>query len=114
MHASWASWCAGWSGKLLGRNWTERLFVFARRLLGLRLKLMVLLVAEVVGGAFYGLLASRLPEGALRRGLEQICEDEEHHLDFHGTSSRGRGGAWWGVRCGRRRGGAWRWRRWGW
>lgn len=74
----------GLGGKLLGRNWTERLFVFARRLLGLRLKLMVLLVAEVVGGAFYGLLASRLPEGAMRRALEQICADEEHHLDFHG------------------------------
>ncbi|HEX8701310.1 MAG TPA: ferritin-like domain-containing protein [Myxococcaceae bacterium] len=84
----------GLGGKLLGRNWTERLFVFARRLLGLRLKLMVLLVAEVVGGAFYGLLASRLPEGALRRALEQICEDEEHHLDFHGDFFARQG---WGV-----------------
>src|SRR3712207_9596320 len=71
-------------GKLLGRNWTERLFVRGRRLLGLRLKLMVLLVAEVVGGAFYGLLVSRLPPGPLRRGLEEICEDERHHLRFHG------------------------------
>lgn len=74
----------GLGGKLLARNWTERLFVFGRRLLGLRLKLVVLLVAEVIGGAFYGLLASRLPDGGLRRGLEQICEDEQHHLDFHG------------------------------
>lgn len=74
----------GLGGKLLARNWTERLFVFGRRMLGIRLKLMVLLVAEVIGGAFYGLLASRLPEGGLRRALEQICEDEQHHLDFHG------------------------------
>jgi hypothetical protein len=51
-------------------------------------------VAEVVGGAFYGLLASRLPEGGLRRGLEQICEDEEHHLDFHGDFFARQG---WGV-----------------
>jgi hypothetical protein len=81
-------------GRLAARNWTERLFVFGRRLLGLRLKLMVLLVAEVVGGAFYGLLASRLPAGGLRRGLEQICEDEQHHLDYHGEFFARQG---WGV-----------------
>ncbi len=74
----------GLGGKVLARNWTERLFVFGRRLLGVRLKLVVLLVAEVIGGAFYGLLASRLPQGSMRRALEQICEDEQHHLDFHG------------------------------
>ncbi|MDY7226613.1 hypothetical protein [Hyalangium rubrum] len=84
----------GLGGRLLSRNWTERLFVFGRRLLGLRLKLMVLLVAEVVGGAFYGLLASRLPQGGMRRGLEQICEDEQHHLDFHGDFFARQG---WGV-----------------
>lgn len=84
----------GLGGKLLARNWTERLFVFGRRLLGLRLKLMVLLVAEVIGGAFYGLLASRLPAGDLRRGLEEICEDEQHHLDFHGEFFARQG---WGV-----------------
>jgi len=84
----------GLGGKLLARNWTERLFVFGRRLLGLRLKMMVLLAAEVVGGSFYGLLASRLPEGGLRRGLEEICEDEQHHLDFHGEFFARQG---WGV-----------------
>ncbi|HYH99849.1 ferritin-like domain-containing protein, partial [Hyalangium sp.] len=84
----------GLGGKLLARNWTERLFVFGRRLLGLRLKMMVLLAAEVVGGSFYGLLASRLPVGGLRRGLEEICEDEQHHLDFHGEFFARQG---WGV-----------------
>jgi hypothetical protein len=84
----------GLGGKLLARNWTERLFVFGRRLLGLRVKLMVLLAAEVIGGSFYGLLASRLPEGGLRRALEEICEDEQHHLDFHGEFFARQG---WGV-----------------
>jgi hypothetical protein len=84
----------GLGGKLLARNWTERLFVFGRRLLGLRLKMLVLLAAEVVGGSFYGVLASRLPEGGLRRALEQICEDEQHHLDFHGEFFARQG---WGV-----------------
>lgn len=84
----------GLGGKLLARNWTERLFVFGRRLLGLRVKLMVLLAAEVIGGSFYGLLASRLPEGGLRRALEEICEDEQHHLDYHGEFFAQQG---WGV-----------------
>jgi hypothetical protein len=84
----------GLGGKLLARNWTERLFVFGRRLLGLRVKLMVLLAAEVIGGSFYGLLASRLPEGGLRRALEEICEDEQHHLDYHGEFFARQG---WGV-----------------
>lgn len=84
----------GLGGRLLARNWTERLFVFGRRLLGLRVKLMVLLAAEVIGGAFYGLLASRLPEGRLRRALEEIREDEQHHLDYHGEFFARQG---WGV-----------------
>jgi hypothetical protein len=70
-------------GRLLARTWTERLFVHGRRLLGVRAKLLVLLAAEVVGIGFYGTLAARLPEGALRRALEELCADEEAHLRFH-------------------------------
>jgi hypothetical protein len=70
-------------GQLLARTWTERLFVHGRRLLGVRAKLLVLLAAEVVGIAFYGALARGLPQGALRRALEELCADEEAHLRFH-------------------------------
>lgn len=68
-------------GKLLERTWTETLFVASRRLLGIRLKLLVLLVAEVVGIAFYGLLAERVPY--LRGPLSEMCRDEDAHLAFH-------------------------------
>jgi len=44
-------------GTLIRSNWTARLFVFARRLIGLRLKVVVLLAAEVVGLCYYHLLA---------------------------------------------------------
>src|SRR5581483_6598937 len=44
-------------GKLLERSWTERLFVHARRLFGVRFKLLVLLAAEVIGIGFYGMLS---------------------------------------------------------
>ncbi|MEX2125097.1 MAG: hypothetical protein WD795_14475 [Woeseia sp.] len=68
-------------GSLIRRNWTADLFVFARRLLGLRLK--VLLVAEVVGICYYHLLATRLPASRLRSLLEQLVDDERSHLYFH-------------------------------
>lgn len=70
-------------GSLIRRNWTADLFVFARRLLGLRLKVLVLLVAEVVGICYYHLLATRLPASRLRSLLEQIVDDERSHLHFH-------------------------------
>jgi hypothetical protein len=78
-------------GRLLHRNWTEKLFVRARRLLGVRLKLLVLLAAEVIGIGFYGMLSERLPSGALRRALGQICGDERLHLAFHADFFRAQG-----------------------
>jgi len=70
-------------GALLQRSWTERLFVHARRLFGVRFKLLVLLAAEVIGIGFYGMLSGAVPSGALAQALEQICGDEEAHLRFH-------------------------------
>ena len=70
-------------GELIRRNWTARLFVFGRRLIGLRLKVMVLLAAEVVGICYYHLLAAHLPESGMRKLLQEIVEDEKAHLKFH-------------------------------
>jgi hypothetical protein len=70
-------------GRLIRRNWTARLFVFSRRLIGLRLKVMVLLAAEVVGICYYHLLARHLPRGEVSDVLGQISADEEAHLRFH-------------------------------
>jgi hypothetical protein len=80
----------GLGGALLEDTWTERLFVAARRLLGVRFKLVVLLAAEAVGLGFYRTIASRLPPGPLRATLDEICADEVHHLRFHGDAFRGR------------------------
>jgi hypothetical protein len=82
-------------GRVLHRNWTERLFVRARRLLGVRLKLLVLLAAEVIGIGFYGMLAEGLPTGALRRALGEICGDERLHLAFHADFFRAQGTTPW-------------------
>ncbi len=79
----------GLGGKLVTATWTESLFVVARRLLGVRFKLVVLLAAETVGLAFYRGLITRLPAGPLRACLAEICDDEVHHLRFHGDAFRG-------------------------
>ncbi len=70
-------------GSLVAENWTAKLFVVARRLMGLRLKVMVLLAAEVVGLCYYQLIASRLPHSRLRSILAQIVNDQRAHLSFH-------------------------------
>lgn len=77
------------NGTLLEHSWTHRLFVFARRLVGIRFKLLVLLAAEVIAIGFYGALARALPAGDLRAALEQICADERAHFDFHCDFLRG-------------------------
>lgn len=70
-------------GTLIRSNWTARLFVFARRLIGLRMKVLILLAAEVVGLCYYHLIAAQLPASRLRDQLLEIVEDERSHLYFH-------------------------------
>lgn len=70
-------------GSLIRRNWTARIFVGLRRLLGLRFKVMILLAAEVVGLCYYHLLAGRLPQCQIGRLLAQLVDDERAHLEFH-------------------------------
>jgi len=83
-HAELLACCVrGLRGRLIRSNWTARLFVAARRLLGLRLKVMVLLAAEIVGICYYHLLATRLPDGEIRDILKEIVDDERAHLKFH-------------------------------
>ena len=70
-------------GELIRENWTAKLFVFGRRLIGLRLKVLVLLAAEVVGLVYYNLLARHLEPCNLRERLLEIVDDERSHLYFH-------------------------------
>src|SRR4051812_45576172 len=70
-------------GELLETTWTARLFASVRHLGGIRLKLLVMFAAEVVGAGFYGSLAAHLPPGVPRAALEQIADDERAHLQFH-------------------------------
>jgi hypothetical protein len=73
----------GLGGRRLQRNWGHGAFKLARNICGLRTKLLVLDVAEVIGIVCYGLVAETLPAGPTRAALAQIAADEEHHLAFH-------------------------------
>lgn len=88
-------------GRILEHTWTHRLFVVARRLVGVRFKLLVLLAAEVIAIGFYGMLARALPAGAMAAALQQICDDERAHFDFHCDFLRGQPRAfhwaWWPI-----------------
>ena len=81
-------------GQCIKQNWTARLFVAGRRLMGLRLKLLVLLAAEVVGLCYYKLLAMRLPTGQIRTLLNELARDEEAHLKFHSDFLRMHAQGW--------------------
>lgn len=83
-HASILAMCVRLlGGRLIATNWTARLFVSSRRLMGLRLKVVVLLAAEVVGLCYYHLLAKRLPDCEIRTWLSELVDDEASHLHYH-------------------------------
>ncbi len=88
---------AALGGRVLSRQWSERLFVHGRRLFGIRFKLLVLLAAEVIGIGFYGLLSAALPNGKMAAALRQICRDEEAHLAFHRDFFASQRGTWVGA-----------------
>ncbi|MGA9519873.1 MAG: ferritin-like domain-containing protein [Myxococcaceae bacterium] len=69
-------------GSLLQRHWTASSFTWIRRAMGIRIKLLIALVAEVVGAVFYGMLAESLPAGTFAQALRHICDDERAHLAF--------------------------------
>jgi hypothetical protein len=71
-------------GQPLRSHYTEAWFKRGRNLLGVRWKLWVLDVAEVVSSACYDLLAEAVPAGAVQRALREIADDEAQHLAFHG------------------------------
>ena len=70
-------------GKLIRANWTEKFFSIGRRFLGIRLKLLVLLVAETISILFYKFYIQKLPLSGIRASLIKILNDEEMHLQFH-------------------------------
>jgi hypothetical protein len=70
-------------GGTIKRHWTHALFRIARRALGLNFELQVLVIAELVGTAYYRLLHRRSRDPVLEQACDRILRDETRHVDFH-------------------------------
>ncbi len=71
------------AGRLIARHWTHLLFRAARRALGLNFEIQVLLIAELVGTAYYRVLQRRARDPILDQVCARILADEAQHVAFH-------------------------------
>ena len=69
-------------GTVVTRHWSHDWFRRVRRALGVRFEIQTLLVAEIVGTAYYRLLRST-GDTVLRQMCELMLRDEAPHLRFH-------------------------------
>lgn len=70
-------------GALISRHWTHSLFRAARRALGLNFEIQTLLIAELVGTAYYRLLQRRACDPIVDQVCARVLADEAQHLSFH-------------------------------
>ncbi|MFI5609884.1 ferritin-like domain-containing protein [Amycolatopsis sp. NPDC051903] len=71
------------------KHWSDTAFVWLRRALGLRLELMVLLIAEVVALSYYRALKDGTDDALTREVAARILADEQRHVPFQCDQLRG-------------------------
>ncbi|MEU9974276.1 ferritin-like domain-containing protein [Streptomyces sp. NPDC051014] len=64
-------------------HWSDTVFVRLRRLMGLRLELLVLMIAEVVALRYYRALRDGAGDALTSEVAGRILSDEERHVPFH-------------------------------
>lgn len=67
----------------LPSHWSDTVFVRSRRLLGLRLELLVLMIAEVVALRYYRALRDGTDDALTSDVAGRILSDERRHVPFH-------------------------------
>jgi hypothetical protein len=70
-------------GKLVKRHWSHRLFKLARRAGGFHFEIQMLLTAEIVGTAYYGMINQGVQDAPLNAALGLMLRDEANHVAFH-------------------------------
>ena len=70
-------------GRTIRRHWTHTLFRLVRRRLGFRFEIQVLVIAELVGTAYYRLLKARTRDLVLDDTCGLLLRDEAQHVEFH-------------------------------
>ncbi|MBN6041603.1 ferritin-like domain-containing protein [Amycolatopsis sp. 195334CR] len=71
------------NAKTIGGHWTDAVFVRLRRALGLRLELMVLMIAEVIALRYYRALRDGTTDPLTTEVAGRILADEQRHVPFH-------------------------------
>jgi hypothetical protein len=69
-------------GTPVTKHWTDRCFTMARHALGFGFEIQAVMVAELVGGAYFRLLRST-GDPVLRQVCELMVRDEDQHRRFH-------------------------------
>ncbi|MCP2302593.1 hypothetical protein LV79_002269 [Actinokineospora globicatena] len=64
-------------------HWSDAVFVWLRRALGLKLELMVLTIAEVVALAYYRVLRDGAGDRLATEVAARLLADERRHVPFH-------------------------------
>lgn len=70
-------------GDLLDAHWSDTCFVLLRRLSGLRVELLTLLMAEIIAQVYYRVLHDGVTDPVVRAACAQILHDEDGHVAFH-------------------------------
>lgn len=81
-------------GHLITRHWTHSLFRALRRALGVGFEIQVLVIAELIGTAYYRLLENRTTDPVLRQVCEIVLRDEARHVAFHAERFGATRGMW--------------------
>lgn len=69
-------------GTLLQKQWSNSIFRWMRDLVNLEFNIQVLLTAELIAEAYFGLLALCCPDPVVRQVARKILRDEMGHLSF--------------------------------
>jgi rubrerythrin len=70
-------------GRTIQRHWTQSLFHLVRHAIGFKFEIQLLLIAEIVGTAYYRLLLVRSRDSVLEEVCSILLKDEAQHVDFH-------------------------------
>lgn len=68
---------------LLESHWSDSAFMLLRRLSGLHLEIMTLLIAEIIAKRYYRALAEGIDDPVAQSVFAQIVRDEVGHVAFH-------------------------------
>lgn len=90
---------ARFGGAVIRQHWTHAIFRMARRALGLNFEIQVLVIAEIVGTAYYRLLGMRTRDPVLEEVCALLLRDEANHIAFHVDWFSAMRGRWLPAEC---------------